>query len=152
MPHIMTFEEIQRAADETRRALNLAPTVQPHAPRVEPPEVEHTRLTEELFQLQFRAEDSERVERHHAQTVTEVEAELRAKTEAVERLRKLNAPQESIDRLVTELTELQRELAAARRVHEQKVRIRASARKALKDWPHRERLGQLNELLKELRA
>jgi len=124
-------------------------------PRREPhqlsPEVEQPLLAEEKRQLEFAAADAERREKNASDAVREITAKIDVKKATVERLRRMNNAQgqDLADQAEHKLVELKIELGAAKRAHEATVRICGAAKKRLKDWPHRERLEELTELLDE---
>ena len=150
---ILGVDEVFKLQDEGMKIFS-APQPPAQRPREEAPEREHARLSEELFQLKFRAEDSERVVQNALDALKELDAKIEAKERSVTRRRRLNNPhaEEAADRTEHEVVELKIERSGLVEAHQRKSHLCDSAKRALKEWNevNRERLAQLSELVKRV--
>jgi len=127
-----TLDE-QLAAQSAATKL-MVPTfdLPPQTPRQEDPELELARMVEELFQLDFRVSDSERVQGNASDVVKTLTKKITAKKHALETFS--GSPVPSVKtrcrQLRDEIAELEVELAEAKRFYESTIRMVGAAKKS----------------------
>lgn len=127
---------------------------QPQSPRPVNPESRYEELKQELFQLEFRLQDSERRLEGLTSDLKELERKVKAKKSALEHLPELPGTQAARQRLAAEITPLEEVIADLKPRREAMIRLVGASKNQLRDWQeeHSDEFEAFREIVKALDA
>ncbi len=142
-------------AAQTRATQLIVPTFDtpPQRPRQEDPETELSRMEEELFQLDFRITDSERIQQNASDVAAALLKKVTAKRHAISQFEGSPVPsvKQRCRQLQSELSELEVDLAEARRFNEAQIK-KVGAAKRLRATFDSDRYQLLKDTVATIRA